>query len=583
LAIAAWPASAEGVTSTRSLVIERELASGAAGQAGSGEARAAKLRPARLRLPRPLDRPALARRRLARYAANASARPRRLLVGVRRHRDLRPIARKLRALGSGVRPLRRLGVIAVTAAPTRVAALAARDRRIAYVEPDLRLGWRAEPDEEVDPDTGIPFGWAYDAVRAGQALAAVGGGSQRSIAVIDSGVDTGHPDLTGRVKLAFDAVRGGGNVRDHIGHGTFVTGLIAMIDGNRIGGRGVGGSTPVVAIRVGARDDPTFEAIATAIEFSILARIDILNLSLGGESFSETETRLFTDAFFADVLPVAAAGNTAEDGNPLEFPAAAIGADRGVPGIGLSVGATKPDGSPAAFSNHNRHLSIAAPGGAQDDPRYGLFSTIPRARSSWDDSDSPSEVFNPPGSPTRYAYGEGTSFATPIVAGVAALAWQAEPELASEQVAHLLMRSARQTYPTTQGLRPGASGVRSWNEFTGAGQVDALAAIALARTYDIAEPSLRARVRQPESRKVEVSVSGSDRTTDGRELAGGESYEIATARHAAGPYRLRTARSRPIRAKRLSLPASGRKLYIAASVCDANFNCAARLFGRRGR
>ena len=84
----------------------------------------------------------------------------------------------------------------------------------------------------------------------------------------------------------------------------------------------------------------------------------------------------------------------------------------------------------------------------------------------------------------RFAYGQGTSFAAPIVSGIAALVWQVEPRLASEQVAEVLIRSARQTVG------------RGWNEFTGAGVVDGAAAAALARTYDVTAPKAKGRARR---------------------------------------------------------------------------------------
>ena len=91
----------------------------------------------------------------------------------------------------------------------------------------------------VDPVTGIKYTWFYDDVRAAEALATAGGGSRRTVAVMDTGVDVTHPELTGRIVRTFDTDTRGRDVFDHVGHGTFVTGLIAAIDGNGIGGKGV--------------------------------------------------------------------------------------------------------------------------------------------------------------------------------------------------------------------------------------------------------------------------------------------------------------------------------------------------------
>ena len=206
----------------------------------------------------------------------------------------------------------------------------------------------------------------------------------------------------------------------------------------------------------------------------------MINLSLAGQGFTQTQARAFEAAFFNDVLPVAAAGNNAENGNPVEFPAAAIGGRQGGRGIGLSVAATKPDGGVASFSNHNDFVSLAAPGASGGSCEFGVFSTLPaNTDTEWDKPDSCSRVFTD-GS-ARYAYGEGTSFASPIIAGLAALAWQAERRLASEQVAEVMVRSA-----TGSG----------WNEFTGAGVVDGKTAVDIAATYDVVNPRARGRTRR---------------------------------------------------------------------------------------
>ena len=130
----------------------------------------------------------------------------------------------------------------------------------------------------------------------------------------------------------------------------------------------------------------------------------------------------------------------------------------------------------------------------------------------------------------RWAYAQGTSFAAPIAAGVAAVVWQVEPRLASEQVADVIGRSARQTLP---GAR--------WNEFTGTGIVDGEQAAALARTYDIRAPTRAAPYAPAPRPPVRVRMRRSrDRTDHGRELAGRVRYALLTTRD-DGRLRLRRA------------------------------------------
>ena len=151
---------------------------------------------------------------------------------------------------------------------------------------------------------------------------------------------------------------------------------------------------------------------------------------------------------------MAASGNKAQNGNPLEFPAAALG--------GTAAARDRPlgrrhaaDGAWAAFSTTTTYVSLAAPGAGRAAARSASLHPARQTARDWDDRLLPA-----PFSRRRrraYAYGEGTSFAAPIASGIAALVWQVSARLASEQVRDVLIRSARQTVG------------RGWNQFTGAG------------------------------------------------------------------------------------------------------------------
>ena len=199
------------------------------------------------------------------------------------------------------------------------------------------------------------------------------------MAVVDTGLDVNHPEFAGQIRRTVDTSSGGSDVTDFVGHGTFVTGLIAALGDNGLGGRGVAGSTKILAVRASARHRGALllSDMLRGIDIAIRAKARVVNLSLAGTSFSRSQARALEAAFFNDVLPVAAAGNHGDSGNPLEFPAALIGGLRGGRGIGLSVGATMPNGQAAAFSTHNRFVSLAAPGASAGDCRFGVFSTLP--------------------------------------------------------------------------------------------------------------------------------------------------------------------------------------------------------------
>jgi subtilisin family serine protease len=523
-------------------------------------------------LPLPLPGPRAGR------AVSASARskptriarrrgPQRVLVGVTRHSALPGVRRALERLGAEPEAFTPIGVLAATV-PSGAALVRALggDPRVAYIERDGRLRIAADPLDTLDPATGIKFTWAYDGVRAADALAAAGGGSQRSIAVMDTGLDVNHPEIAGRITHTFDTDTRSTDVFDAEGHGTFVTGLIAGIDGNGIGGKGVAGNTRVLAIRASLDGGFDERDLLRGIAFAVNRGADVLNMSLAGDGLHESVARALGNAFFNDVLPVAASGNLGKRGNPLQFPAALIGGERGRPGIGLSVAATRPNGAVARFSTHNRFVSLAAPGAGRRGCANGVLSTLPaNGGTDWDEPDSCSRLIADP-SGARFAYAEGTSFAAPLVSGLAALVWQVEPRLASEQVAEVMTRSARQT----RG--------RGWNEFTGRGVVDGRAATRLARTYDVTAPRARASATRTGSSVFVRLLRTRDRTERGRELAGRVAYNLVVSRDGGRTFdALVTGRRRPFSQ---SVALRGRRRnVIVATACDRNGNCGVRRLG----
>jgi subtilisin family serine protease len=422
--------------------------------------------------------------------------------------------------------------------------------------------------DTTDDNTHRKFTWAYDAVRAGEALAAVGGGSSRVVSVVDTGLDVTHPEFAGQVRRTFDTRSRGPKVTDFAGHGTFVTGLIAALANNGLGGKGVAGTTKVFAVR--ATRDPgggfSLSDLVRGIEYSIHRGARVINLSIAGANFTSLQLQALDAAmeaaFFNDVLPVAAAGNHGNAGNPLEVPAALIGGVRGGRGIGLSVAATRPSGHAAGFSTYNRFVSLAAPGAGDGDCRYGVFSTIPAALAPTWSQGGCDEVLTGVDGP-RYAYSEGTSFAAPIVSGLAALAWQAERRLASEQVADVMTRSAA------------GSG---WNAHTGAGVADGMRAVEVARVYDVLAPRARARAHRHGNRlRVRVRRSR-DRADPAERLDGHVRYALLVSRNGGRSFRILASRRRHPFTKRVRIRGRRRNV-IVSTACDRNGNCGVKRLG----
>lgn len=490
-----------------------------------------------------------------------------VVVGLRDNADQARVAATLRSAGASVRLMPTLVALAVgDVSPATVMHLLRGDASVAYIEEDRELRQLADPFDAIDPESGLNYSWAYDAIAAEAGIAAAGGGSPFLVAVIDTGVDVSHPDLAGRIAGSYSTLDGGANVTDELGHGTFVAGLISAIDGNGVGGKGAAGATSLLAVKASSPGGEFYESqLADAIVWGVESGARIVNLSLGGRCPSgELVTRALDYAFAQGVLIVAAAGNNAEIDNARNCPAADLGGTRGGWGSGLSVGATDPSGQPTSFSTFNDNVSIAAPGGGNGDCRHGVFSTLPTAQSLWDNSCA--EIFALSGTaPGRWAYGQGTSFAAPLVSAVAALALHANPNLYPEQLAEVLKRSAVQTLG------------EGWNARTGNGVVNAAGAVDLARRFDSLEPRVALRVA-PRARRLRVTLNAVDAARDGEDPAHGTTAILQRSRDGISFEEWIPERSGSLD-RRLRASRTGPAYWFRAVVCDANKNCVAETVG----
>lgn len=288
------------------------------------------------------------------------------------------------------------------------------------------------------------------------------------VAVIDSGIDVGHPEFAGRIAATRSFV--GGSVADTYGHGTFIAGEIAARLGNGEGIAGIAFPAQLVVAKVlrsNGTIDPTDEA--RAIRWALAQGARVINLSFGGvrdpsdirqDTYSDVEQEAINDAVRAGAVVVAAAGNG--DQSPRQpwpyanYPAA-------LPHV-IGVSAYARDGSVPEFSNRDRILNdIAAPG-------TEMLSTFPRALTT--QSDCADQGYSSCG-PPAYHNAAGTSFAAPQVAAAAALLLAVRPDLRPEQVAVLLERTAVDASPANGCARCGVGR----DAFTGWGKLDVGAAL----------------------------------------------------------------------------------------------------------
>jgi serine protease len=260
-------------------------------------------------------------------------------------------------------------------------------------------------------------------------------GSQ-TIAILDTGIDLGHPDLAGRIVGSYNAVSPGSSMADPIWHGTFVAGIAGATTNNTIGVAGAAWNARLLPVKVFDSQGNTSDSVITrGIDWAVAHGARIINLSLGGSGDGPVMHDAIKRATAKGVLVVAAAGNTGE-WTP-QYPAAYPEA--------LAVGATDWSGALTGFSSVGDWVDIAAPG-------WNIGSTYPRPLT---DPDS-----------VPYAFGgAGTSFSAPMVAGVAALVRNKFPTLTPAQVMARLKATARDAGP--RGLDP----------YYGAGLLDAYNAL----------------------------------------------------------------------------------------------------------
>ena len=262
------------------------------------------------------------------------------------------------------------------------------------------------------------------------------------VAILDSGIDSGHPDLQNRIADGKSFVAGSSWETDTNGHGTFVAGEIAAAVNNATGIAGVGFPAMLLVAKI-VRSDGTIapEDEARAIRWAVDNGARVINMSFGGirdprdptsDTYSPLEAAAVRYAVSKGVLVVAAVGNA--DNAPTE-PWGYAGYPAALPHV-LGVSAIARDGTVPVFSNRDqRHNDIAAPG-------EGIFSTLPRAITlNTKPGCGPPQGYSDCG-PPEFRRGEGTSFSAPQVAGAAAVLFAVAPWAQADQVAYVLTRSA---------------------------------------------------------------------------------------------------------------------------------------------
>jgi len=264
-------------------------------------------------------------------------------------------------------------------------------------------------------------------------------GSGVTVAFIDSGVESTHPDLVGRIGTGWSFLSNTNDTSDVLGHGTGVAGAIGA---NANNGTGVAGLAPEISMMplvvLDSNNYTTYANIASAITYAVDHGVRLINISIGGSSSSQTLQNAANYAWSKNALIFAAAMNNSNS-TPM-YPAATNHV--------VAVSATNSLDQLASFSNYGNWITLSSPGDHIDTTRVGQL----------------------------YWFVWGTSFASPLAMTVAALCLSQRPDLTNQNLLDLLKHYSDDLGPA------------GFDESYGYGRVNALKALNALSTFPLPTP-----------------------------------------------------------------------------------------------
>jgi serine protease len=447
---------------------------------------------------------------------------------------------------------------------TSPGALARRlraDPRVADVRPERRFRLRYVPGDPgfATPERGeagtVTQWWA-----ARENLPAawdIARGDGARVAIIDTGVDGAHPELTSKIVATadFDDNLGSGPATvDEDGHGTHVASLACAQPDNGIGIAGAGLGCDLLV----AKSDLTEGSVAKALVWAADNGAHAINMSFGTEGRFAAAPAIVSALHYANakgaVLVAAAADDATatrpvlEQGDPANVLQPTDSGSDINQNLGLSVTAATAADVRASFAGRGTQISMAAYGTYGAGGANGLLAAFPSQTTNLERGDPARKILpcrcrTAMGGDTRYAYLPGTSMSAPQVAGVAALMRHLNPDLPPADVVRILKQTAK---------RP--AGV-AWTPELGWGILDAGSALAAARSVDAHPP--RSQLQRPKvtGRSILLRWRGKDDAVAGVVASGVARYELwrSTAGRKARKIATTRAHSKRLRGKRGSL------------------------------
>jgi thermitase len=285
--------------------------------------------------------------------------------------------------GRVVQAISQIGVLVVEVPANTVqgaVGVYASDPATEFAEPDGVAQALLVPD-----DPHFVSQWGPQKVEAPAAWDTTTGSNTIRIAVLDTGIRSTHPDLSGRLVAAQNFTTSP-TADDNNGHGTHVAGIAAAVTNNAAGVAGMDWNAGLMNGKVLGDDGAGYYSwVAQGIVWAADNGATVINLSLGGRTGSSTLQAAVDYAWSRGVVLACAAGNSGS--RSATYPAYYSNC--------IAVGATTKSDTRASFSNYGSWVDVGAPG-------LDILSTVP---------------------PDGYASYSGTSMATPHVAGLAALVW----------------------------------------------------------------------------------------------------------------------------------------------------------------
>lgn len=260
---------------------------------------------------------------------------------------------------------------------------------------------------DLGPEGGNNNQWFLWRIDAQEAWDITTGSTDIKVAIVDDAVLTTHPDLIPNLLPGYDVADNDFDAMPNssdMTHGTHVAGIAGAATNNGIGIASVGFNVKIIPVKSSNQGQVITDAYSGVIWASENGA-DVINMSWGGSGFSQTGQNIINAAYGEGCINVAAAGN--DDVSSVFYPA-------GYANV-ISVASTTTNDAKSGFSNYGSWIDVAAPGSA--------------IRSTY---------FNGSFQPT-YANLQGTSMASPLVAGLCGLIWSVNTEMTQTQVTDCLL------------------------------------------------------------------------------------------------------------------------------------------------